>query len=217
MLSLGIESKITYELSYCFNCKNRDRISVMSSRQAQTSVSIKRMPAKILIGSCESIYDLQRDEKDVAWVKWKEVHFLVASSFSAKSSEARCKCHQKRRYAFKRSLDRGIEAVIHFGHAFHHICIWVYSIKLLSRAFSRWTMSMRGCWVLWDNSEGVSVVQRDAVAFRRARETWGWRKALGSSNYFYYHNYLTYAYLYTLSYPLRGQGSEKTQSSIWLQ
>jgi len=25
--------------------------------------------------------------------------------------------------------------------------------------------------VLWDNSEGVSVVQRDAVAFRRARET----------------------------------------------
>ena len=63
MLGAASALKITYELSYCFDCKIRDRNSVMSSRQAQTSVSIKRMPAKILMGSYGTISDLKSDGK----------------------------------------------------------------------------------------------------------------------------------------------------------
>jgi len=127
MLGAASALKITYELSYCFDCKIRDRNSVMSSRHAQTSVSIKRMPAKILMRSLEANHDLKCDEKVVGWMKWKKGHSIVVSSFFAKSNEARRNNHQKGRYAFKRDFDRGVESVIYLGLSYLHN-IWYKSI-----------------------------------------------------------------------------------------
>ncbi len=115
--------KITYELSCCFDCKIRDRNSVMSFRHAQTSVSTKRMPAKILMRSLEASHSLIRDEMCVGWMWWTIDVFPIVSSFFAKSNEARRNNLQKGRYAFKRAFDRGIESVMHFGLLYlHNIC-----------------------------------------------------------------------------------------------
>jgi hypothetical protein len=49
-------------------------------------------------------------------MKWKKGRSIVVSSFFAKSNEARRNNHQKGRCAFKRDIDRGVEALFIWGY-----------------------------------------------------------------------------------------------------